>query len=123
MSIVQYVKWPSVERAFFSRSRFFSTVNEMKEEQVVCTLQYKSGTCQLPAIGLLVELDASHLLAIGPGGIRGGVGNYKKATQHRVHPNPLRVFGAHQMHFSGGLRWREIWGARANAAHLRWREY
>ena len=57
------------------------------------------------------------------GGWVGRAGNYKKAPQHRMHPNPLCVFGAHQMHFSGGLRWREFWCARANAAHLRWREY
>ena len=44
----------------------------MKKEQVVCTPHHKGGTCQLLAIGPVVQLDPSHLLAIGPGA--GGVG-------------------------------------------------
>ena len=73
---MQCVKWSSAEHTFFSRPRLDSSVNEMEEEPVVHfvihTLQYKSGSCRLHAMGSVVELDTSHLLAIGPRGDTGG---------------------------------------------------
>ena len=51
----------------FQAQKFDSSVNEMIEEQVLCTNQQKSGTRQLNAIGPVLELDASKLNAIGPG--------------------------------------------------------
>ena len=72
---------------------------------------------------LLQRPPASNCVQLARSGGVGQVSNYKKAPKHRMHPNPLCVFGDHQVYFLGCLRWRKFRHAQADEARLRWREH